>query len=492
MLTTQLDSQLCRQLELLVQFDDLEGWRETGAKHCVAWMVSELSISRTTASERLRVGRQLRALPVLRSLFRNGSLGWCKIRLLTRVADADNERLLARAALDATVSDVERFCEEYRWPKAEAATDEAGGENAQALERFNRRSFTWRKRSDGNIEMRLVLTADLAQNVLTSIEHCEDTLFKSSDGVQTQEEEESVEHAQNHPEHSPNPTLCEQPTASQRRADAVVMMAERSLAHAGEDILRADRYQVVVTVDADTLSDRSVMTKTYSTATERPSTPVDLSRQCEAVISKSTVTNKPVIPPLRPIVEQTGPIATSTAQRIACDCRLFGVVSSHGEPISIGRQTRLWPAAMRRAILARDRHCQFSGCHSIHNLSLHHIVSWMHGGETSVENGMALCQRHHTMVHEGGYQITRRNRVKRAFDFHDSGRDSSACRHDDLSASTSTTLSPEEDLRGDSALAELADQLLPTRRRFDFKGPFRSASGLRACTAVSGSSEARV
>ena len=177
-LVNDADSQLCHQIELLVQFDEQEGWRETGAKHCIDWMGSELSICRSLAWERLRVGRQLRSLPVLRALFRNASLGWCKIRLLTRVADADNERVLARAALDASVSDVERLCGEYRWPKNEQETDNAGGEDAQALNRFKQRALNWRKLKSGNTELRLVLPPELAQNVLKSLEHCEDILFK--------------------------------------------------------------------------------------------------------------------------------------------------------------------------------------------------------------------------------------------------------------------------------------------------------------------------
>ena len=35
----------------------------------------------------------------------------------------------------------------------------------------------------------------------------------------------------------------------------------------------------------------------------------------------------------------------------------------------------------------------------------HHIKHWSAGGETSLENLMLLCSRHHRLVHEGGFRI---------------------------------------------------------------------------------------
>jgi hypothetical protein len=82
----------------------------------------------------------------------------------------------------------------------------------------------------------------------------------------------------------------------------------------------------------------------------------------------------------------------------------FGT-KTNGEPTDIGRKSRLWTNAMTRAIKDRDQHCQFYGCTQTHNLQIHHIIHWANGGSTSVENGVCLCQYHHTLVHEGGYSI---------------------------------------------------------------------------------------
>src|SRR6266566_2063660 len=35
----------------------------------------------------------------------------------------------------------------------------------------------------------------------------------------------------------------------------------------------------------------------------------------------------------------------------------------------------------------------------------HHVVHWIHGGPTDLDNLVLLCRRHHRMVHEGGWQL---------------------------------------------------------------------------------------
>ena len=77
-----------------------------------------------------------------------------------------------------------------------------------------------------------------------------------------------------------------------------------------------------------------------------------------------------------------------------------------GEPLSIGRKTRLIPKAIERALHARDHGCcRFPGCGNRRYLHSHHVEHWSNGGETSLNNLMLLCTKHHTLVHEGGFRI---------------------------------------------------------------------------------------
>ena len=48
---------------------------------------------------------------------------------------------------------------------------------------------------------------------------------------------------------------------------------------------------------------------------------------------------------------------------LACDCSLSRIVfGPDGEIIDVGRRTRVVPTALRRALIARDRHCTWHGC----------------------------------------------------------------------------------------------------------------------------------
>ena len=62
--------------------------------------------------------------------------------------------------------------------------------------------------------------------------------------------------------------------------------------------------------------------------------------------------------------------------------------------------------ACGHAVRARDNNtCTFPGCRNRRYLSCHHVEHWSNGGETSIDNLMLLCTKHHTLVHEGGFRI---------------------------------------------------------------------------------------
>ncbi len=78
-----------------------------------------------------------------------------------------------------------------------------------------------------------------------------------------------------------------------------------------------------------------------------------------------------------------------------------------GEPLNIGRKTRIVPRAIKRALMARDKSCAFPGCHHKRFVDAHHIQHWSAGGETSLDNPMLPCSPHHKLAHEGGFTIER-------------------------------------------------------------------------------------
>ena len=103
------------------------------------------------------------------------------------------------------------------------------------------------------------------------------------------------------------------------------------------------------------------------------------------------------------------PVAQATIERLACDCSLTRMVfRGRCEVLDVGRSTRVLNRALRRALRRRDRHCQFPGCDRPPEWTdAHHLVHWIDGGTTTLDNLVLLCRRHHVLCHEGGWTLTR-------------------------------------------------------------------------------------
>ena len=87
-----------------------------------------------------------------------------------------------------------------------------------------------------------------------------------------------------------------------------------------------------------------------------------------------------------------GTTLTPTAALAAvCDAGIVPMIfTSPGQPLHVGRATRGFTPAMRRALAARDRGCTWPGCHRRASCcAAHHLTPWGEGGETCVEK--ATC-----------------------------------------------------------------------------------------------------
>ncbi|HUG32516.1 MAG TPA: DUF222 domain-containing protein [Acidimicrobiia bacterium] len=107
-------------------------------------------------------------------------------------------------------------------------------------------------------------------------------------------------------------------------------------------------------------------------------------------------------------------IDIDTLRMLACDCSVSRIVlGPDSEVLDVGRKTRVWAPAQRRAIIARDRHCQADGCdRDFRYCDIHHTDHWADGGETSVDKGKLFCRFHHTIEHlKEKLQRRRRSRI---------------------------------------------------------------------------------
>ena len=77
------------------------------------------------------------------------------------------------------------------------------------------------------------------------------------------------------------------------------------------------------------------------------------------------------------------------------------------EILDFGRSVYTAPADLRRALVARDRHCRMPDCTTTTaRCEPHHVVHWSQGGPTSLANMLLLCGPCHRDLHQGRASIT--------------------------------------------------------------------------------------
>ncbi|MBK7537939.1 MAG: HNH endonuclease [Myxococcales bacterium] len=174
--------------------------------------------------------------------------------------------------------------------------------------------------------------------------------------------------------------------------------------------------ELIVTVPVALLQQT---TATTDSATGTSDSTSDISATTDLV--PASFTDRGASLPVALTVEADLALSPQATRRLACDCGLVvatvaAATSTDATPLSIGRKTRTLPAALKRALLLRDRTCRFPGCDHRLFLEGHHLQHWADGGETSLPNLALLCSLHHAYVHERGYCITQSATGELAFE----------------------------------------------------------------------------
>jgi hypothetical protein len=101
------------------------------------------------------------------------------------------------------------------------------------------------------------------------------------------------------------------------------------------------------------------------------------------------------------------PLGAELAAVLCCDAALQAlIVDRAGQPLWLGRSTRLASAAQRRALAVRDGGCAFPGCEIPPEwCDAHHQPTWSQGGRSDPEDLVLLCRRHHGLAHSRHWQL---------------------------------------------------------------------------------------
>ena len=109
-------------------------------------------------------------------------------------------------------------------------------------------------------------------------------------------------------------------------------------------------------------------------------------------------------------IDGVGPVTCTVLEQLCCDARFTRfIMSGPSQILDMGRATRLVTGTQRRALIVRDQHCRFPSCNRPTRwCDVHHIAGWVESlGETNISNLILLCRRHHTLIHNSRWMITR-------------------------------------------------------------------------------------
>jgi hypothetical protein len=348
-LAARLHAATYELLVMLRSFDESGGWNN-GFVSCAHWLNWRTGIDLGAAREKVRVARALAGLPLLSEAMRRGTVSYAKVRAITRVATADTEQRLLDVALAGTAAHVERIVRAWRRVDRVVAAKEADARH------LSRQLKTWID-DDGMVVLRGRLTPELGAVVLRALDAAVDVLFQEAKDA------------------PPAGGLVGETSWGQRRADALGRLAEVALATDLDRGTTGDRYQVVLHVEAS----------------EAP------------VIGEGALEDGGALE----VDDGAVHVSAETSRRLTCDAGV--VIMTHNASchvLDVGRKTRTVPAAIRRALTARDRRCRFPAC-TARRCDAHHVDHWTDGGPTSLDNLVLLCRRHHRLVHEGGLGLQR-------------------------------------------------------------------------------------
>jgi hypothetical protein len=358
-----------RLLALIRKLDALEGW-SAEMPSCAHWLNVRCGLDLVTAREKVRVAHALADLPVVDEAFQAGRLSYSKVRAVTRIATPASQDELVEFAAATTAAHVEQYVRSQR--QAERLAD-----SRAAFEAYRHRSFTCHTTEDGSLVFEGRLPAEQGAMLRLALERAMEWVYREA-AAEVREEPAACDGSDRRParrrRHDEHP--FKDVPYSTRQAEALAALAERFLSSppaTEEGLSTADRYQVVVHASAESLVEHGLMD------------PADAPRM------------------------EDGPVvAQETVRRITCDSAIVRLIETGaGEPLDVGRKTRVISPALRRAVKRRDQHCRWPGCTNSRHWEGHHCRHWADGGATRLDNLIGVCRYHHRLLHEGGYFVVK-------------------------------------------------------------------------------------
>jgi hypothetical protein len=341
----RIDAELARTVRVA---DLAQAPEHDGLRTMQTWLRGHSRLSSAVATQVVRAGRVLEQLPAVAAAYDDGQVTAEQVAVVAPVVASKN--IAAAADLGVDLAEVDRVLAETAATRQHAHLGQVVNHYLARLDPdgvepdpTQDRSLSIAKHSDGSVSIRGELDAVGGEKVQAALESI----------VQADRPQGDLR------------------TRAQQLGDAFVQLADNVLASGTLPIVRTVKPHIAVMVDIDDLVD----------------------------------------PAVGPGVARMGfgaAISAARARWLACDGSVARVIiGPEGQPLDHGRTKRVVPPHLRRAVEHRDRHCVFAGCEAPSFwCDVHHLLHWVDGGDTSLENSALLCERHHTKVHHG-FRVTR-------------------------------------------------------------------------------------
>ncbi|MGY2129438.1 DUF222 domain-containing protein [Blastococcus sp. SYSU DS0617] len=342
-------NRLAAEVARTVRQCEVAGAAEHDGKASMAsWLRGHHRLSQGEACRVVRTGRALEQLPVLAAAASAGAVTAEAVNAIAPVAAAEN--LAAADAQDVDVAEIDAALTRAAMTAPHADLRQAVGHYLARLDPDGTepdptecRSLVIARDSKGMVTGRFVLDAVGGEKFQAAIESIQQAHRPAGDAR----------------------------TRAQQGGDALVQLADNALAAGNLPTMRGHKPHVVVTIDLADLVDPNAGAGAGRTGFG-------------------------------------GLISAAKARWLACDGNVTRIViGPDSQPLDLGRNTRLFPPHLRRAVEVRDRSCVFAGCDApTHWCDVHHLIHWIDDGNTDLDNAALLCERHHTKVHHG-FRLTR-------------------------------------------------------------------------------------
>jgi hypothetical protein len=327
-------------------FESSREWEAKGARSASAWMAGRCAMSHGAASRRVRLGRELRHLPVAEAAWSAGHIGAEHVAALAGVRNEVTEAALARdEALLVDKAIALRHASFRRVVTYWAQHADPDGTEAGADANHRNRRFHLSSSFAGTWVGDMVLDAISGAVVSGEVARVEAELFDAD----WAEARARLGDAASSTDLSRTP--------AQRRADALVEMARRS-ATASPDGRRPEPLFTVL-VGYESFAGRI----------------------CE-------LANAMVVSP----GEVARWLDQAWVERVVFD--------GPSRVIDVGVARRAFAGATRRAVQVRDRECFHESCDiPAEQCQIDHIEPWSAGGATVAANGRPACGHHNRRRH---------------------------------------------------------------------------------------------